>query len=298
MLNLHKQNMELAHRNGIQNEENTVEYTEEDPLRQNVNEQKPKRNCIATCMYILKNVSVEPCVTLFIIPYMLMSVTFQNLALEKACRVNLNFSDDICTALREQEVDSQNEFERETQRLLAAALSWKSYMTATIPCLLGIFVGTFSDITGHRKMFLTLPVIGQMLACANSILNTFFLYELNLETFTLVEGLFESISGGKLVFVVIVFSIISTITTAETRTFRLGMVSFALTIGFPIGTALSGVLLKYLGYYGCYGIAAGIHLMNLLYIILVVKDPVRSEEQRKVSCLLIIIIRAYYITQA
>lgn len=253
-------------------------------------EEKKQRTCSKTMILVFNNTTVEPCVIMCIIPVIITLLTSQNLALEKACRVNLNYTDDICTALKEQNIDSQNQYERETEKLLASALAWKTYMTASIPCILGIFVGSYSDKTGHRKLFLTLPMIGQIFVCINNILNVHFFHELNLETFILVEGLIEALSGGTCIFVIIVFSFISAITTEETRTFRMGMVNFSLTVGFPIGMGLSGVLLKYLGYYGCYFLASGMHVINLLYTIFVVKDPARSLEQKKVRLLLYLIV--------
>ncbi|CAB3243669.1 unnamed protein product [Arctia plantaginis] len=44
---------------------------------------------------------------------------------------------------------------------------------------------------------------------------------------------------------------------------------------------LSGVLLKSFGYYGVYGISMSLNVFNMLYIIFVVKDPMRTREQKK-----------------
>lgn len=49
--------------------------------------------------YIRNNITVEPMLALYTIPSVLASLATQNLNLEKACRVNLGYSDDVCDAL-------------------------------------------------------------------------------------------------------------------------------------------------------------------------------------------------------
>ncbi|XP_059061438.1 proton-coupled folate transporter-like [Achroia grisella] len=277
--------MEVTNRNtNAENENYTEETAEEEPFRPSeVITEKSKATCCESLSLAIKNVTVEPSVILFVIPYIIMALTAQNLGLEKACRVNLNYSDEICTALKKQDIESQNSYEKEVQKLVTSAFATKTYITATIPCLLGIFVGSFSDKTGHRKCFLIMPIIGQFVACLSSILNVYFLEETNLHTFVLTEAVIDSVSGGMAIFLITIFAYISAITTDETRTFRMGMVNFALTVGAPIGMALNGVILKYLGYYGAYGLVGVLHLLNLLYNIFILKDPIRSADQKKIS---------------
>lgn len=270
-------------RNDIGHQDEII-ATEETPL--NADEQtevKVKRTFRENVIYFFQNVTLEPTVMLYIIGYMITNLTTTNLSLEKACRVNLNFTDEICTAMRQQELESQNPYEREAQRLLASAVAWKTYITATVPCIIGLFVGPWSDKTGHRKIFLVIPLIGQILGCVNNILHTFFFYQLNLEALVFSEAVIEALSGGMAVMIITIFSFIAAVTTTETRTFRMGMVNFSLTVGFPIGIASSGFILRHLGYYGSYGIAMGIHIINMLYNTFVLKDPKRTSEHKMVS---------------
>ncbi|CAH2991986.1 unnamed protein product [Chilo suppressalis] len=231
--------------------------------------------------YALKNVTIEPTMILFVISAIITMTTSQNLSLEKACRVNLNFSDEICSSLRMQKMESQNVYERDTQKLLAAAMSWRTYITATIPCFMAIFIGSFSDKTGHRRVFVLIPIAGQVLVNINNIANTYFFYQLPLEVLILSEAIIEGFSGGWCVCFTTIFSYICAITTQKTRTFRLGLVNFCMTVGFPVGMGLSGILIKKFGFYGCYAISGSLQLINLLYNIFAVKDPKRSSEHKE-----------------
>lgn len=49
--------------------------------------------------YLWNNITVEPMLACYIMPSVLASLATQNLNLEKACRVNLAYSDYVCDAL-------------------------------------------------------------------------------------------------------------------------------------------------------------------------------------------------------
>ncbi|XP_052751735.1 solute carrier family 46 member 3-like isoform X1 [Galleria mellonella] len=281
-----KEKKEFANVNKDMNRRNekelSEEFEEDDPLTKSEKKNiEHKRNLVNSILNISRNITVEPSMILFIVPCMLSIQTSQNFNLDKACRVNLNFTDEICSGLRNQNMDAQNTYEMDTQKLVSSYLAMKTYLTATIPSLLSLFVGSWSDITGYRKIFIIIPIVGQLLVYLNSIINVFFFYELRLEAFVFTEAILESLSGNWCIMFLSIFSYISAITTVENRTFRMGIVSFCMTVSFPIGVGLSGILLKTIGYYGCYSISACLHLLNLLYNTCLLKDPERTPTQMK-----------------
>lgn len=277
-------NTEVSVSNGrsnvIHNEQGNEEYKETDPLQEN----EVKNNLKTTkqkISYVLKNITVEPTIGLFVLGCIVSMLTNQNLKLDKACRVNLNFSTEICDALRlRQEVN--NTYEAATQKLVTKAMAWRSIITAIIPCFLALFIGSWSDLTGHRKIFIIIPILGQIMNNISNILNVIFFYQLPLEVLVLCDALIEGFSGGWCITFLSIFSYISSITKDEERTFRMGIVNFSLTVAFPIGMGLSGILLKLIGYYGCYAVGLAVHSVNLFYNVFILKDPPRSSEQKKV----------------
>lgn len=54
--------------------------------------------------YITSNITVEPLVLCYIMPSVLAQLATQNLNLEKACRVNMNYGDLICDSLRDRDI--------------------------------------------------------------------------------------------------------------------------------------------------------------------------------------------------
>ncbi|XP_045492900.1 solute carrier family 46 member 3-like [Colias croceus] len=258
------------------------ENTETDPLRSDAEDpvSEKKKTFKENFVNALRNITVEPSMFLFVIATILTILTSQNLGLEKACRVNLNYTTEICDSLKSQTIGAQNNYEKEVQKLVTVAIAWKTYLTASLPCALAMFIGSWSDKTGYRKMFITIPVFGQFLLCVNGIIQTFYLKQTNLETLTAVEAVLEGLTGSWCVSVLTMFSFISSITNKDNRTYRMGIVSFSMTVGFPIGMGVSGILLKTLGYYGCYGLAGSINFVNFLYNAFILKDPERRPEQK------------------
>lgn len=50
--------------------------------------------------YVYSHITLEPMVACFVLPSMLLMLGVQNLNLEKACRVNLDYNQTVCDALR------------------------------------------------------------------------------------------------------------------------------------------------------------------------------------------------------
>jgi len=57
------------------------------------------------------------------------------------------------------------------------------------------------------------------------------------------------------------------------RTLRIGIVNVFCSVGVPIGSALSGVLYKKLGFYGVYTIATVLYVLGFLYGVVFIKEP-------------------------
>ncbi|CAH2107664.1 unnamed protein product [Euphydryas editha] len=257
------------------------EFKESDPLNEiteGKNEEN-KRSFKKTCCYAIKSVTVEPTMLFFVSGTVFGLLVSQNLILEKACRVNLNFSSDICDALKLQTLEKQNIYEREVQKLVAVAVARKTLIAASIPCIMALFVGSWSDRTGRRKIFIITPLVGQFLIGINGLINTYFFHQLPLEAVVYPEAVLEGLCGSWCIILLTLYSYISDITTNENRTFRMGLIHFSLTVGFPLGTGVSGILLKSVSYYGCYAIVICMHTINLIYNIFILQDPKRSPEQ-------------------
>lgn len=175
-----------------------------------------------------------------------------------------NFGDIICDSLIDRDGNYTSN-EAEIQKVISEIETWRSVIQTAIPTVLVMFMGAWSDRTGNRKICILLPVIGEFSVCVSNILSTYFFYEIPVEVTMLLETLLPAITGGWVMMYLGVFSYISDITTTESRTFRVGMANLCMTAGIPIGTALSGILLKVGGYYGVFSISGIIYFITFLY---------------------------------
>ncbi|XP_052738568.1 proton-coupled folate transporter-like isoform X2 [Bicyclus anynana] len=240
---------------------------EEEPLDEKPkieNEESDNRNFFRKLWDMKSNITVEPILAGLIIPSMLARIAIQNLNLDKACRVKLNYNDSICDALILRQ-GNLTFYEGEVQKVISAIETWKSVIQTAVPTLFVIFMGAWSDRTGNRKLCILLPIVGECLVCISNILSTVFFYQISVEVTMFLEALFPAITGGWVLVYLGVFSYIGDITDEKSRTFRVGLVNLCLTAGIPIGTALSGILLTLWGYYGIFSLSLLIYLITFTY---------------------------------
>ncbi|XP_075970204.1 lysosomal proton-coupled steroid conjugate and bile acid symporter SLC46A3-like isoform X2 [Anticarsia gemmatalis] len=266
------------------------EPIEEKPLNEK-NTEPPKENketFLQKLCRLKSNITVEPIFCGLVIPSMLSRLAIQNLNLDKTCRVKLDFNDSICDDLIQRK-GNLTMYEADVQRIISNIESWKSVLQTAIPTLLVIFMGAWSDRTGNRKVCILLPIFGELLVCFSNIMSTYFFDEIGVEVTMFLEAFFPAITGGWVMVYLGVFSYISDITDEESRTFRVGLVNLCLTAGIPVGTALSGILLKLWGYYGIFAIAASIYILTLCYGIFYLKSNTKpsrgnDDEVKSVTC--------------
>lgn len=166
--------------------------------------------------YIVSNISVEPLLGFYIISSVLGSLTTQNLNLQKACRVNLNMSDAVCTALEKRTKSGFTpDEEARVQELVTDMLIWQSIIQHTVPCVFIVFIGSWSDRTRRRKPVLLLPVFGELVRVLGLLVCVYYFYELPMEIAGLVESLPSSFTGGWMTMFMAVFTYISDVTSVR-----------------------------------------------------------------------------------
>ncbi|KAI8428715.1 hypothetical protein MSG28_007413 [Choristoneura fumiferana] len=250
---------------------------EESPLNQDsVPTEKSLREKIK---YIKDNITIEPALACYVIPGSLARLATQNLNLDKACRVNLNFGDEVCDSLLARESNKYLKQELAVQELVASMEVWKNILLTAIPCFLILFLGAWSDRTRKRKICIILPIIGDILMCMSSILSVYFFHEIPLQINMFLEAIFPAVTGAWISVYMGVFSYISDISSEESRTFRIGVANLCLTAGGPIGAALSGILLNSIGYYGVFSVSATLKLFSICYCLFYVHDPKPNSEE-------------------
>lgn len=227
--------------------------------------------------YVSSHITVEPVLACYIMPCVFAGLATQNLNLEKACRVNLGYSTEVCDALSNRETANYTAEETAVQQLVASMGVWKTILQSALPAFVILFVGSWSDRWGQRKPCILLPIVGEFFTVLGLMLCTYFFYELPMEVAGFIEGFFPALTGGWFTMFMGVFSYVGDVTTLEMRTLRIGIVNVFCSLGLPVGIALSGVLYKKIGFYGVFSVSAVLYIFAFVYGCLRIEEPKKQD---------------------
>lgn len=250
------------------------------------NEEKPgpPKSFCSKAKLIFSNITVEPILVCYVWPSVMSSLAMQNLNLEKACRVNLGYADDVCDALTLRNKTGYSDMEEQTvQKLVASMNAYKNVIQSVIPSLLLIFLGSWCDKHKRRKPPIILPIAGETLTVIGFLISVYFFHQLPVEFNCFCEAFPPAITGGWFAMFMGVFSYISAVTSVETRTLRIGAVNMFSNVSLTIGIALSGILYSKTGFYGVFGLSLAMYVVALVYGTFGVKEVGKEEEVESVE---------------
>lgn len=186
-------------------------------------------------------ISVEPTMFFYMFAFMTTTVVEQDFFLQKACRVNNNFSAEICDHIK----DSNNsEYKRQVQLTTARFYQWESITAHVFPIILALFLGSFSDRRG-RKFPLLMGLCGKLFYSLMIVLNarmTSWPLEYVLYTATLPAA----ITGADVAIFASCFAYISDITTFHNRTLRITILDACYLSAMPLGLTLGSYLFQHI----------------------------------------------------
>jgi PCFT/HCP family folate transporter-like MFS transporter 1/3 len=218
---------------------------------------------------------------LYMMAFMLTSVVEQAFFVDKACRVNLNFSDIICSNL----ADSQyKEYNKQVQVVVSDFHQYNNVATHAIPLVLSLFLGAWSDRRG-RKLPLLLGLAGKLYYSTMVIINALQV-TWPLETVLLSASLPSAVTGADLAIFAAAFSYVADVSTVESRTLRVTVLDIAYLSTMPTGVALGKYLWSSVtghSYAIMFGMNASLLLTAILYALWRLKWRT-TESQQPLPC--------------
>lgn len=200
--------------------------------------------------YVRELITVEPVLACYICAAIIVIPSLQDLELEKACRVNRAFGDEVCAPILRGEHENLTEENTLVQTTVVDMHSWQNPLQQVMPLILVLFLGSYSDRHKIRKPFLVLPLVGELFSTASCILCVVFMGSWPLEVLGVSQGVVPSFFGGYTMLNMAAFSYIADVSSVEMRTLRIGIVQLVLNVIAPLVQPLSGVLYAALGYIG------------------------------------------------
>ncbi|CAB3377567.1 Hypothetical predicted protein [Cloeon dipterum] len=234
----------------------------------------------------LNKVTTEPVMFLYMFAFMLTSVVEQRFYVDRACRVDLGFSDEICTNI------ASNSSEKViVQKYVAVFVQYNTIAMHGVPLVLALFLGAWSDKNGGaRKGPLLAGLLGKtiysVMFAVNAWQDSWPLY-FSLYTATLPPAL----TGADLAIFMATFSYVADVTTPEERTLRITLLQVSYLITIPTGVALGKILFNATGesVVICFLVNAALLVVALIYAALRlnwrsakrVMDTAKVVEKRK-----------------
>lgn len=131
----------------------------------------------------------------------------------------------------------------EVQKYVTEMSSVGKLVQVIIPFITILLWGLWSDRNHRRKPLIILPMLGEMLKNICLMICVWHA-PTKAEIAFAVESVFPLIFGNWTVILLGVYSHVMDTTTKENRTLKVASSSVFATIGDPLGSALSGVLLR------------------------------------------------------
>ncbi|KAK8743388.1 hypothetical protein OTU49_001419 [Cherax quadricarinatus] len=202
--------------------------------------------------------AVEPVMLLDGLAYSVMIVFVEDLQLDKICRVNLNFTEEVCTNLTKHPQENIK-----VQQALSIFGMYNGIIMSFIPFFFILFMGAWSDKYG-RKVPLYVATLGHFCWAGGYLLNSW-VAEWPVE-FLLVAAVFDSLGGGTVSFLTAANAYLSDVTSEESRTMRVGLANSIWYLGGPIGTLVGYYIKKHGGYQMLFGTSLLMHCGSLTYL--------------------------------
>ncbi|OQR80013.1 proton-coupled folate transporter-like [Tropilaelaps mercedesae] len=145
--------------------------------------------------------------------------------------------------------------------------------------LLTLFValwfGSWADKYGRRRMMI-LPSIGSILSTLNFIVASYFIKESPI--MVMVSAGVIGCSTGTLGVSATCFGLVSDVTSAERRSTRVAVMEAMIFTGGALGFYIVGFMVPRAGFIATFSLELSIHLIILLYIIIVIREPERIRQ--------------------
>nr|CAD7596434.1 unnamed protein product [Timema genevievae] len=216
------------------------------------------------CTHWLSFISVEPVMFFYMFAFMLTSVVEQAFFVNKACRVNLGYSQEICLNLTNDNFTEEN---KKVQVIVSNFHQNNNIASHVVPIVLALVIGSWSDRRG-RKLPLIMGLIGKLfysiMVIISSTQDTW-----PLETIIVAASLPSALTGSDLAIFMAAFSYLSDITTPKDRTLRVSILDVVYLATMPTGIALGKYLFNLTdqSYTIMFSLNASMLLIAILYTI-------------------------------
>ncbi|XP_002135392.1 proton-coupled folate transporter isoform X2 [Drosophila pseudoobscura] len=244
-------------------------------------------HCRSACQWlwlVITSTSVEPTMFLYMFAFMITSVVEQSFFLYKACRVNNNFSEAICTNIHKAENEA---YKKQSLETTAWFLQWENISAHIFPIVMALFLGSFSDRRG-RKLPLLMGLVGKFIYSTMIVVNAK-MPHWPVQNIIYTATLPSALTGADVAIFASCFAYISDISTLEQRTIRVTILDVVYLSAMPTGVALGSHLFYntfHQSYADMFLVNASLLALAILYTLFALKwqTTPRQRSLRELGC--------------
>ncbi|XP_040574056.1 probable peptidoglycan muropeptide transporter SLC46 isoform X1 [Lepeophtheirus salmonis] len=216
-----------------------------------------------SCKKFVSAITIEPAVFCLVFSYGVLINVTPTLLLDRCCRADYGYSQDICDNLKEHE----NEL-KECQIWSNQINVYKQLLQSIPSAIIALFAGAWTDKYG-RKPAILVPLFFNVLEYIFYLV--FSLYEQLSDKWYILSAVY-GLGGGLPLFLAATFSYITDISSVEQRNLRVSLIDGSLFIGLPLGSIFSGMMLKKIGYVGIFSISIAFMATSFIYVLFRIND--------------------------
>ncbi|XP_040580521.1 probable peptidoglycan muropeptide transporter SLC46 [Lepeophtheirus salmonis] len=192
-----------------------------------------------TLKYICSNISLEPFFFLSGFANELVYITTQQMQIYKACRIDLNYTSQLCDNLLD---DGNEDYNKKVQDTVAQFGVYLAAITQTPTIFLAFYYGVWVDAIG-RKTILNVHALATVLSQALLIANGYFLVEWSNYIYILTVSVPIMLVGGKSTSFIATTAFITDISPPRMAAVRLGILHVTQSISEPLANIVGAFLL-------------------------------------------------------
>jgi len=218
--------------------------------------------------HIRQNTTVEPAFFLFMMAIGMFALSSQELYIQKACRVNFNFTQDVCENLTHL---ADNHTQKNIQKYVAEIQAYNGILQSIPPIVFTLYGGPLSDKYG-RKPLILVAFFGYLIQNIVFLVNSIWFHELKVE-YLLFECL-QDMTGGSIVLGMGLYALMVDNTTDKNRTKRMAVLDAFSVLGMTLGFVMGVVIKKKFGWISLYVVSLLVILCDIIYVIFKVEEVI------------------------
>jgi len=207
---------------------------------------------------VSKQITMEPAMFLDGVSYSVMIVATENLQMNTICRVNLNYTEQVCS-----NISAYTEESKHYQEKFGYFQQKNGVLMSILPLFFILFVGAWSDKYG-RKLPIMAATFGHVL-WATCYLVKSIMSDWPVETLY-VAAILDTIGGGAVSFLTTANAYITDVTNERQRTARVGTANSIWFLGGPLGTFIGTYIYMYGGFLAVFTTSAIGYSWSFLYL--------------------------------